>query len=171
MGLHLGVKHDRHRWRRNEHYCGQGRKVNEALSERLSAYPESVTNPLGHCRARPELSLRAANKSLKTIKSYTDTVRSHPLLRRIIGMPTDHPQSLQRTCRDLHRLLVERYRPTTASIRFGHRSNGRSTSEKPDTPRTTNTKRPCSRGTCHWYASTISHVLRSVEVDRTLALG
>jgi hypothetical protein len=77
--------------------------------------------PLGHHAARSqfELSLRAANKSPKTIKSYTDTVRGVCMFLADKGMPTDLRNLTREPVETYISVQVEQYRPKTASIRFG----------------------------------------------------
>ena len=50
---------------------------NRTLADRFATYLQNVTSPsdIALLVRSFELSLRAANKSPKTIKSYTDTVR------------------------------------------------------------------------------------------------
>jgi hypothetical protein len=64
---------------------------NGTLAERFSAYLETVTSPseVALLLRSFALSLRAANKSPKTIKSYTDTVRGFCLFLVDKGMPTN----------------------------------------------------------------------------------
>jgi hypothetical protein len=73
----------------------------ETLAERFAAYLETAAGPadVGILVRSFELSLRAANKSPKTIKSYSDTVRGFCLFPDGHGMPTD-----------VRRLMREPYR-------------------------------------------------------------
>lgn len=91
------------------------------LSQRFSTYLETVTNPsdIAVLVRSFELSLRAANKSPKTIKSYTDTVRGLSLFLVDNGMPTDIRNLSREHVETYIALQVEHYRPKTASIRFG----------------------------------------------------
>ncbi len=67
------------------------RSVSGTLAQRFSAYLETVTSPsdIALLVRSFELSLRAANKSPKTTKSYTDTVREYCLFLVENGMPTE----------------------------------------------------------------------------------
>ena len=89
-------------------------KGNGTLAERFSAYLETVTSPsdIALLVRSFELSLRAANKSPKTIKSYTDSVRGFCMFLVDNGMPTD-VRSLTREHVETWRIAVqvERYRP------------------------------------------------------------
>ena len=96
-------------------------KSGGSLAERFSAYLETVRSPsdIGVLVRSFELSLRAAAKSPKTIKSYTDTVRGFCLFLVDNGMPTEL-RSLTREHVETYIVLqVENHRPKTASIRFG----------------------------------------------------
>ena len=66
-----------------------------------------------------DLSLRAANKSPKTIKSYTDTVKGPCLFLVDDGMPTDVRRLMRERIETYVADQVERYRPKTAQIRYG----------------------------------------------------
>ena len=78
-------------------------KTSGTLAERFSAYPETVKghSDIGLLVRSFELALRAANKSPKTIKSYTDSVRGFCMLLADSGMPTN--------VRNLTREHVETY--------------------------------------------------------------
>ena len=65
------------------------------------------------------LSLRATNKSPKTIKSYTDTVRAFCLFLVEHGMPTDVSLLSREHVEMYIALQIDTYRPKTAQIRYG----------------------------------------------------
>jgi site-specific recombinase XerD len=96
-------------------------KTSETLAERFSGHLETVTNPsnIAVLVRSFELSLRAANKSPKTIKSYTDSVRGLCLFLVDNGMPTDTRHLTREHVETYVALQIERYRPKTAQIRFG----------------------------------------------------
>jgi site-specific recombinase XerD len=100
---------------------GQTDERGRTLAERFSTYLETVTNPSDVALLVRSfmLSLRAANKSPKTIKSYTDTVRGFCLFLVDNGMPTNIHALTREHVETYISEQVERYRPKTASIRFG----------------------------------------------------
>ncbi len=80
-------------------------KGNRTLAARFAAHLGNVTNPsdVAHLVRSFELSLRAANKAPKTIKSYTNTVRGFCMFLVEHGMPNGRPQSDEGARRDVHR--------------------------------------------------------------------
>ena len=99
-------------------------KVNKGtrtLADRFAEHLETVTSPsdVALLVRSFELSLRAANKSPKTIKSYTDTVRGFCMFLVEHGMPTDARTLTREHVETYIAVQVERFRPKTASIRFG----------------------------------------------------
>jgi hypothetical protein len=96
-------------------------KSSGTLAQRFTAYLEMVTNPsdVALLVRSFELSLRAANKSPKTIKSYTDTLRGFCLFLVDKAMPTDVRNLTREVVETYISVQVEHYRPKTASIRFG----------------------------------------------------
>jgi len=91
------------------------------LADRFATYLENVTSPsdIALLVRSFELSLRAANRSPKTIKSYTDTVRGFCMFLVDNGMPTDARNLTREHVETYISVQVERFRPKTASIRFG----------------------------------------------------
>jgi site-specific recombinase XerD len=93
----------------------------QTLAQRFAAYLEIATGPsdVGILVRSFGLSLRAANKSPKTIKSYTDTLRLFCLFLVANGMPTDVRQLVREHVETFMVVQVERYRPKTAQVRYG----------------------------------------------------
>ncbi len=91
------------------------------LADRFAAHLETVTSPsdVALLVRSFELSLRATNKSPKTIKSYTDTVRGFCMFLVEHGMPTNASNLTREHVETYIAVQVERFRPKTASIRFG----------------------------------------------------
>ena len=95
--------------------------VSGTLAQRFCGYLETVTSTsdIALLVRSFELSLRATNKSPKTIKSYTDTVRGFCLFLVDSGMPTNIRNLTREHVETYISVQVEHYRPKTASIRFG----------------------------------------------------
>jgi site-specific recombinase XerD len=93
----------------------------ETLANRFAAYLATADSPsdIGVLVRSFELSLRATNKSPKTIKSYTDTVRGLCLFLVDHGMPTDIQRLMREHIETYVADQVEGYRPKTAQIRYG----------------------------------------------------
>jgi hypothetical protein len=91
------------------------------LAQRFSTDQEAITSPndMGILIRSFELSLRATNKSPKTIKSYSDTGKGLCLFLVDHGMPTDVQHLTREHVETYIALQVERYRPKTAQIRYG----------------------------------------------------
>ncbi len=96
-------------------------KGGSTLADRFAAHLETVTSPsdVALLVRSFELSLRAANKSPKTVKSYTDTVRGFCMFLVEHRMPTDARNLTREHVETYMSVQVERFRPKTASIRFG----------------------------------------------------
>ncbi len=96
-------------------------KSSGTLAERFSAYLQTVTTPsnIALLVRSFERSLRAANKSPMTIKSYTDSVRGFCMFLVENGMPTDVRYLRREHVETYISVQVKRFRPKTASIRFG----------------------------------------------------
>lgn len=91
------------------------------LAQRFAAHQEGATSPtdLGILVRSFELSLRATNKSPKTIKSYCDTAKGLCLFLAGNGMPTDVRRLTREHIETYIADQVDRFRPKTAQIRFG----------------------------------------------------
>lgn len=98
-----------------------GASKRETLSERFTAYSETINGPadVGILVRSFGLSLRAANKSPKTIKSYSDTVKGFCLFLAEHGMPTDVRRVTREHVETYIAVQVDRFRPKTAQIRYG----------------------------------------------------
>jgi len=97
------------------------RNVSGTLTQRFSACLRTVTNPsdIALLVRSFELSLRATNKSPKTVKSYTDTVRGLCMFLVINGMPIDVRNLTREHVETYMACQVASHRPKTAQIRFG----------------------------------------------------
>jgi len=97
------------------------RKSSGTLGERFAAHLETITSrsDIALLVRSFELSLRATNRSPKTIKSYTDSVRGFCMFLVDTGMPRDSRDLTREHVETYISAQVEQYRPKTASIRFG----------------------------------------------------
>jgi len=104
-------------------------KGSRTLADRFTAYLENVTSSshIALLVRSFELSLRAANKSPKTIKSYTDTVRGFCIFLVDNGMPTDARNLTREHVETYISVQVERFgqrQPRFGSVTFNSSSSG-----------------------------------------------
>jgi len=103
---------------------------NGTFGERFSTYLEAIKNPsdIALLVRSFDLSLRAANRSPKTIKSYTETVRGFCMFLVDSRLPTDVrnlTRSMSRPTFQVRSSAIGQRRLQSDSVTFNSSSNGR----------------------------------------------